>query len=116
MVVIIDFANVQLLAVDTIASVRKSGFTRSIAATALFSRWSEIPAAIASSAKAQPQYRRTKWAKAIATVIANFLCTAIAPSKNDTPLLVDPNAVEALERSRQLLKPVTRGTSQVFNS
>jgi len=70
-VVEIDLAHDQLLAVKTMASVSASVSTRSMTATALFSRWSNTPAAIANAANVQPQYRGIKCTKAIATVIAN---------------------------------------------
>ena len=66
-----DLTTVQLLAVETIVSVSAAGSTRSMTATALFSRWSKTPAATASAAKAQPQYRGTKRTKGIANVSAN---------------------------------------------
>lgn len=55
MVTAADLANVQLLAVETMLSVSASGSIRSIAATALFSRWSNAPAKIAVAANAQFQ-------------------------------------------------------------
>lgn len=45
---------------------------------------------------------------------ANFICVAIAPAKHHTPLIVDPNRMQASQITSQLFKPIRRRHAQIF--